>query len=88
MDKLPCDMVISFYRDGKFLWETDLNEGGKGQSVNSLITACNKVCDTFGGDVDWEIGIVSLVTGHGIKNLHDGVKKLSAKIATAVEISP
>jgi hypothetical protein len=81
MDKLPCDMVISFSRDGKFVWETDLDEGGRGQSIDSLIRACNKICDIFGADLDWEIGVVSIRTGNGIDKLRAEVERLSTEMA-------
>jgi hypothetical protein len=80
MDKLPCDMVISFYRDGKFLWETDINEGGRGQSVDNLISACDKICETFGADVDWEINIVSIKEGNGLESLSKEIEKLSLEL--------
>jgi hypothetical protein len=80
MHKLPCDVVISFFRDGKFLWETDISEGSRGQSVDNLIGSCNKICKTFGTDVDWEIGIVSLRQGNGLDNLNTEIEKLSIEL--------
>jgi hypothetical protein len=73
-------MVILFSRNGKFLWETDLDEGGKGQSVDNLIAACNKICETFGTDVDWEISVVSLREGNGLDNLGKKIKELSVEL--------
>jgi hypothetical protein len=80
MDKLPCDMIITFFKDGKFVWETDLDEGGRGQSIDSLISSCNKIRDAFGSNLDWEIGIVSIVRGTGLDNLRSKVEQLSDKI--------
>jgi hypothetical protein len=76
-------MIISFSRDEKFLWETDLDEGGRGQSVDNLISACSKICETFGDDVDWEIGVVSLREGNGLDNLSKEIKKLSTELKKA-----
>ena len=80
MNKLPCDMVVTFYRDGKFIFETDIEDGNRGQSTDSLISACNRVCDTFGTDLDWEIGLVSLREGKHLEKLEEEIEKLSMEL--------
>jgi hypothetical protein len=80
MNKLPCDMVISFFRDGKFLWESSINEGGKGQSIENLISECNQICNTYGTDIDWEIGLVSVERGSGLDDLSNKIKQLSTRL--------
>jgi hypothetical protein len=73
-------MVVLFKKNGKFLWETDINEGERGKSVENLISECNKICETFGTDVDWEIGVVSLRQGTGLDNLDKEIKELAIEL--------
>jgi hypothetical protein len=84
MHKLPYDMVVTFFEDGKFIWETDIEEGGKGHSIDSLISACKKACDTFGDNLDWEIGIVAVRNGNGIDSLKKEIKGLSIELEVAL----
>lgn len=80
MSKLPCDMVVTFYRDGKFVFETDIDNGGRGQSTESLISECNKICETFGTNLDWEIGLVSIREGRHLDKLTEEIEKLSVEL--------
>jgi hypothetical protein len=73
-------MVVTFYREGKFVWETSIDEGGKEQSIDGLINECRQICGTFGGDIDWEIGLVSVESGNGLDNLTRKIKDLSFEL--------
>jgi hypothetical protein len=75
MDKLPCDVIVTFFDDNeKFVWETEscTDEG-------SLISECAKVYETFGDDLHWEIGLVALCRGHGRDALDKAIDGLSVK---------
>jgi hypothetical protein len=71
MSNLSHDVVITFYRDGKFIWETEPEK-----SVDNIIQECNRISSAFGQNLDWEIGIVSIKQGSGIENLTREVEKL------------
>jgi hypothetical protein len=71
MNNLPYDVVITFFRDGKFVWETEPEK-----STEKIVQECNRISSAFGDDMDWEIGIVSVEQGSGIKALTEKVEKL------------
>jgi hypothetical protein len=75
MDKLPCDVIVTFFDDNeKFVWETEscTDEG-------SLIRECNTACSAFGDNLHWEIGLVALCRGHGREELEKAIGGLSVK---------
>jgi hypothetical protein len=74
MNNLPYDMVITFYKNGKFVWETEPE-----RSVDNIINECSKISSSFGDDLNWEIGIVSVQQGDGIEGLVEKIEKLSSK---------
>jgi hypothetical protein len=71
MNNLPYDVVVTFYKDGKFIWETEPEK-----STDNIIHECNRINSTFGGDLDWEIGVVSIKQGSGIEDLTKEIEKL------------
>ena len=73
MSELPCDVVITFFdQDEKFIWETDCCN-----NKNNLVDECNKVYDTYGRNLRWEIGIVALCRGNGAEELERAIGELS-----------
>jgi hypothetical protein len=76
MNKLKDNIVIEFFKDGKFLWATD-DKGDKGKPVDSLIGECNQVYDIHGTKLDWELSIVSIERGNGKEELEKRLKSLS-----------
>jgi hypothetical protein len=71
MNNLQYDIVVTFYRDGKFVWETEPES-----STDNIIQECNRISSAFGHDLSWEIGIVSMKQGSGIENLAKEIEKL------------
>jgi hypothetical protein len=72
MSNLPYDVVVTFFRDGKFVWETEPE-----RSTDSIIQECNRISSSFGDNLDWEIGIVSVQQGSGLESLTEKIEKLS-----------
>jgi hypothetical protein len=71
MNNLPYDVVITFFKDGKFIWETEPEK-----STDDIIQECNRISSAFGKNLDWEIGIVSLEQGSGVEELTKKIEKL------------
>jgi hypothetical protein len=68
--------VVTFYKGGETVWITG-EEGRKGNPADGLIRACNKVYDTFGDGLDWDMSIVSLELGSSIEELESRITELS-----------
>jgi hypothetical protein len=79
MNNLPYDVVVTFYQDGKFVWETEPEK-----STDNIIQECNRIRSAFGENLDWDIGIVSVRQGSGIEALTEKIEKLCHKTENLV----
>jgi hypothetical protein len=77
MDNSTYDIVVTFYKDGKFIWETDPE-----RSTDDVVRQCNKVYSAFGDNLDWEIGFVSVKQGNGIEDLTREIERISVNRKT------
>jgi hypothetical protein len=78
MSRLQYNIMVEFFKDEKFVWLVD-DEGRQGEPTENLISACNKVYDEFGSDLDWEVSILALEKGNGAEELKGKIKELSVK---------